>query len=135
MKLKNWLLVEVALLLIGLTKISLIRFQPPVCNRIASQAAVPLNEASPWYIVTYRAEKPNQHTNYRYGIHEVTRAKPNLRVYIRAKPVVACTIPNLPTSIVDPDPGSEIRCFFDPWIRDEKKSGSGINILDHIFKN
>jgi hypothetical protein len=46
------------------------------------------------------------------------------------------------TSVADPDPGSGIGCFFDPWIRDpgwEKVSirirdtGSGMNNPDHIF--
>jgi hypothetical protein len=31
--------------------------------------------------------------------------------------------PNLGDSVADPDPGSGIRCLFDPWIRDP---GSGI---------
>jgi hypothetical protein len=32
--------------------------------------------------------------------------------------------------------GSEIRCLFDPWIRDGKnQSGSGMNILDHFSEN
>jgi hypothetical protein len=32
------------------------------------------------------------------------------------------------------DPGCGVRCFFDPWIGDGKKSGSGsrINILNYI---
>jgi hypothetical protein len=29
---------------------------------------------------------------------------------------------------------SGIRCFFDPWIRDGKKFGSGINIPDHFSR-
>jgi hypothetical protein len=41
------------------------------------------------------------------------------------------------TSVADPDPGSGIGCFFDPWIRDGRKSasGSGMNNPDHIFKS
>ncbi len=40
-------------------------------------------------------------------------------------------------SVADPDPGSGIGCFFDPWIRDGKKSdpGSGINIPDPPYWN
>jgi hypothetical protein len=30
------------------------------------------------------------------------------------------------SSVADPDPGSEIRCLFDPWIRDP---GSGIGLF------
>ncbi len=33
-------------------------------------------------------------------------------------------------SVADLDPGSG--AFFNPWIRDGKKSGSGMNILDHF---
>jgi hypothetical protein len=33
-------------------------------------------------------------------------------------------------SVADPDPGSGIGCFFDPWIRDGKKSASGSGIRD-----
>jgi hypothetical protein len=48
MRLTDWLFFEVALLLIGLTKISLTksRFNPPLCNRIVSQAA-PFGHESP----------------------------------------------------------------------------------------
>jgi hypothetical protein len=40
-------------------------------------------------------------------------------------------------SISVADLGSGIRCLFDPWIRDRQKSrsGSGMNIPDHIFEN
>jgi hypothetical protein len=31
--------------------------------------------------------------------------------------------------------GSEIQCFFDPWIRDGKKFGSRINIPTHISES
>jgi hypothetical protein len=43
-------------------------------------------------------------------------------------------------SVADPDPGSGIRCLFDPWIRDpgwvesqHPDPGSGMNNPDHIF--
>jgi hypothetical protein len=48
-------------------------------------------------------------------------------------------VPVLP-SVADPDPGSGIRCLFDPWIRDpgwvesqHPDPGSGMNNPDHIF--
>jgi hypothetical protein len=31
--------------------------------------------------------------------------------------------------------GSGFQCFFDPWIRDGKKSGSGMNIPDHFSES
>jgi hypothetical protein len=42
--------------------------------------------------------------------------------------------------VADPDPGSDIRCLFHPWIRDPgwiKKSGSrsGMNNPDHISES
>jgi hypothetical protein len=33
-------------------------------------------------------------------------------------------------SVADPDPGSGIRCLFDPWIRDGRKLASGSGIRD-----
>jgi hypothetical protein len=58
-------------------------------------------------------------------IRMVTHVKPNLRVhYIRTQPTYQCC-----------GPGSGIRWFFDPWIRDDNKSGSGKNIPDYISKN
>jgi hypothetical protein len=46
------------------------------------------------------------------------------------------------SSVADPDPGSGIGCFFDPWIRDpgsrmgesqHPDPGSGMSNPDHIF--
>jgi hypothetical protein len=49
-------------------------------------------------------------------------------------------IRSVPVSVADPDPGSGIRCLFDPWIRDP---GSGMGFFripdpgsqDHILKS
>ncbi len=43
-------------------------------------------------------------------------------------------------SVADPNPGSEIRCLFDPWIRDPEWVYSGSRISDpgsqtHIFES
>jgi hypothetical protein len=39
--------------------------------------------------------------------------------------------------IADPDPGSGIRCFYDPWIRDGKNQdpGSGMTFPDFISES
>ncbi len=48
------------------------------------------------------------------------------------------------SSVADPDPGSGIRCLFDPWIRDpgwvknqgpDPGSGSGMNNPDHNYES
>ncbi len=48
--------------------------------------------------------------------------------------------PGVMNSVADPDPGSGIRCLFDPWIRDpgwlesqHQDPESGMNNPDHIF--
>jgi hypothetical protein len=55
-------------------------------------------------------------------------------------PSLVC--PKERVSVVDsePDPGSGIRCFFYPWIRDPRwvknpDPGSGMNNPDHIFES